>query len=330
MADFRLQVFYAVAKNLSFTKAAQELFISQPAVTRHINKLEDQYQVLLFERQGNKLKLTSAGQTMLRHSERILQEYQQLEYSMNLLHHDHVGQLRLGASTTIAQYVLPPYLVRFVRDFPHANISMLNGNSRFIEHELNEHNIDLGLVEGVIHSPLLSYTPFCHDELLVLASAHSSYARRLNTTAATTTKSSAPYGKASREASNDASSNASSPIVTISLEEFTQAPLVMRERGSGTLDTIEKCLHEQGINLADLNVCIYLGSTEAIKLFVQQSDSLCILSRFAVTEELRTGSLIELQVPSLHFARELSLVQAPGPQSPLVTRFLDFVLKEVQ
>ncbi len=329
MADFRLQVFYAVAKNLSFTKAAQELFISQPAVTRHINKLEDQYQVLLFERQGNKLKLTPAGQTMLRHSERILQEYQQLEYSMNLLHHDHVGQLRLGASTTIAQYVLPPYLVRFVRDFPHANISMLNGNSRLIELELNEHNIDVGLVEGVIHSPLLSYTPFCHDELLVLASAHSSYARRLSTTAATTT-SSALYGTASREASNDVSSDASHPIVTISLEEFTQAPLVMRERGSGTLDTIEKCLHEQGINLADLNVCIYLGSTEAIKLFVQQSDSLCILSRFAVTEELRTGSLIELQVPSLHFARELSLVQAPGPQSPLVTRFLDFVLKEVQ
>lgn len=334
MADFRLQVFYAVAKNLSFTKAAQELFISQPAVTRHINKLEDQYQVLLFERQGNKLKITPAGQTMLRHSERILQEYQQLEYSMDLLHHDHVGQLRLGASTTIAQYVLPPYLVRFVRDFPHANISMLNGNSRFIEHELNEHNIDVGLVEGVLHSPLLSYTPFCHDELLVLASAHSSYARRLSTPSATATTSSVPHGKASHDASNDASydvySDAPHPIVTISLEEFTQAPLVMRERGSGTLDTIEKCLHEQGINFADLNVCIYLGSTEAIKLFVQQSDSLCILSRFAVTEELRTGSLIELQVPSLHFARELSLVQAPGPQSPLVTRFLDFVLKEVQ
>ena len=104
----------------------------------------------------------------------------------------------------------------------------------------------------------------------------------------------------------------------------------MRERGSGTLDTIEKTLHNQGITLADLNVCIYLGSTEAIKLFVQQSDSLCILSRFAVTAELRAGSLIELQIPSLHFTRELSLVQAPGPQGPLVTRFLDFILKEMQ
>ena len=102
MADFRLQVFYTAAKNLSFTKAAQELYISQPAVTRHINALEEQYQVLLFERQGNKLELTPAGKLMMEHSERILQQYQQLEYAMHLFHQDHVGQLRLGASTTIA------------------------------------------------------------------------------------------------------------------------------------------------------------------------------------------------------------------------------------
>ena len=93
MADFRLQVFYTAAKNLSFTKAAQELYISQPAVTRHINALEEQYQVLLFERQGNKLELTPAGKLMMDHSERILQQYQQLEYAMHLFHQDHVPNL---------------------------------------------------------------------------------------------------------------------------------------------------------------------------------------------------------------------------------------------
>ena len=296
MADFRLQVFYTAAKNLSFTKAAQELYISQPAVTRHINALEEQYQVLLFERQGNKLELTPAGKLMMEHSERILQQYQQLEYAMHLFHQDHVGQLRLGASTTIAQYVLPPHLAQFIADFPHATVTMLNGNTRFIEHELSCHNIDLGLIEGVSRSPLFTYTPFQDDELLVLAAANSLYASAKNT-------------------NNN----------TLSLKEFCQAPLVLREHGSGTLEAIEKALHQQHITLGELNIRIYLGSTEAIKLFVKETDSLCILSKYAVTTELQNGTLRALQVENLCFKRQLCFVQAPGPLSPLVNRFIDFV-----
>lgn len=297
MADFRLQVFYTAAKNLSFTKAAQELYISQPAVTRHINALEEQYQVLLFERQGNKLELTPAGKLMMEHSERILQQYQQLEYAMHLFHQDHVGQLRLGASTTIAQYVLPPHLAQFIADFPHATVTMLNGNTRFIEHELSCHNIDLGLIEGVSRSPLFTYTPFQDDELLVLASANSRYA---------------------------------STNTSLSLQEFCRAPLVLREHGSGTLEAIEKALHQQHITLGELNVSIYLGSTEAIKLFVKETDCLCILSKYAVTTELQNGTLRALQVENLCFKRQLCFVQAPGPQSPLVNRFIDFVCKRAQ
>ncbi len=297
MSDFRLQVFYTAAKNLSFTKAAQELYISQPAVTRHINALEEQYQVLLFERQGNKLELTPAGKLMMEHSERILQQYQQLEYAMHLFHQDHVGQLRLGASTTIAQYVLPPHLAQFIADFPHATVTMLNGNTRFIEHELSCHNIDLGLIEGVSRSPLFTYTPFQDDELLVLASANSHY---------------------------------SSANTSLSLQEFCRAPLVLREHGSGTLEAIEKALHQQHITLGELNIRIYLGSTEAIKLFVKETDSLCILSKYAVTTELQNGTLRALQVENLCFKRQLCFVQAPGPLSPLVNRFIDFVCKRAQ
>ena len=297
MADFRLQVFYTAAKNLSFTKAAQELYISQPAVTRHINALEEQYQVLLFERQGNKVELTPAGKLMMEHSERILRQYQQLEYAMHLFHQDHVGQLRLGASTTIAQYVLPPHLAQFIADFPHATVTMLNGNTRFIEHELSCHNIDLGLIEGVSRSPLFTYTPFQADELLVLASANSHY---------------------------------SSANTSLSLQEFCRAPLVLREHGSGTLEAIEKALHQQHITLGELNVSIYLGSTEAIKLFVKETDCLCILSKYAVTTELQNGTLRALQIKDLSFKRQLCFVQAPGPQSPLVNRFIDFVCKRAQ
>lgn len=110
MSDFRLRVFSSVAKNLSFTKASQELFISQPAITKHIQELETMYQTRLFERMGNKILLTDAGRLLLEHCEKILEDYGRLEYEMNLLRNEHTGELRLGASTTIAQYVLPPLL----------------------------------------------------------------------------------------------------------------------------------------------------------------------------------------------------------------------------
>lgn len=107
MSDFRLRVFSSVAKNLSFTKASQELFISQPAITKHIQELETMYQTRLFERMGNKILLTDAGRLLLEHCEKILEDYGRLEYEMNLLRNEHTGELRLGASTTIAQYGFP-------------------------------------------------------------------------------------------------------------------------------------------------------------------------------------------------------------------------------
>ena len=174
---------------------------------------------------------------------------------------------------------------------------MLNGNTRFIEHELSCHNIDLGLIEGVSRSPLFTYTPFQDDELLVLASANSRYA---------------------------------STNTSLSLQEFCRAPLVLREHGSGTLEAIEKALHQQHITLGELNIRIYLGSTEAIKLFVKATDSLCILSKNAVNTELQNGTLRALQVKDLCLKRQLCFVQAPGPQSPLVNRFIDFVCKRAQ
>ena len=117
MSDFRLKVFQSVAKNLSFTKASQELFVSQPAITKHIQELETCYQTRLFERQGSKISLTEAGELLLKHSEKILDDYKQLEYEMHLLHDEYIGELKLGASTTIAPYILTiyPYPATIIR-----------------------------------------------------------------------------------------------------------------------------------------------------------------------------------------------------------------------
>ena len=296
MPYFRLQVFYSVAKNLSFTKAAQELFISQPAVTKHINALEDHYQVLLFERNRGKLALTLAGELMLHHAERILRDYNNLQYEMHLLHNEHVGQIRLGASTTIAQYVLPPYLASYVEEFPKTNISMIHGNSKFIEHSLEQRNIELGLIEGINRLPMFTYTPFLEDTLTILTSGNSKIA---------------PHG-------------------TLTVEEFKRHPLALREQGSGTLDAIEQSLLNQHIKISDLNISIYLGNTEAIKLFTEKTGGLCILSRNAVVNEVKQGLLRPIEVPGLTFSRSFCFVQAPGPEIPLVYHFMNYIKQQTQ
>lgn len=175
MSDFRLRVFSSVAKNLSFTKASQELFISQPAITKHIQELETMYQTRLFERMGNKILLTDAGRLLLEHCEKILEDYGRLEYEMNLLRNEHTGELRLGASTTIAQYVLPPLLARFIEKFPQVSLSLFSGNSSEVEKALQEHRIDLALVEGNTRQPNLKYTPFLQDELVAIVHTRSKW-----------------------------------------------------------------------------------------------------------------------------------------------------------
>src|ERR1700756_1895945 len=108
MLDFRLQVFYTVAKRLNFTKASVELYISQPAVTKHIKELEQTYKTSLFERSGNKkIALTQAGEMLVQYTDQLLNIYRELDYDMNLLLKKHIGLLRIGASTTVAQYIIP-------------------------------------------------------------------------------------------------------------------------------------------------------------------------------------------------------------------------------
>lgn len=253
--DFRLQVFVSVAKSLSFTKAAQELFVSQPAVTKHIRELESHYGVRLFERMGSRITLTDSGRTLLDHAQRILDDYNRLDYEMNLFRNGHTGHLRIGASTTIAQYVLPPYLSAFVRRFSQVSVTLLNDNSIGVENALRDHRINLGLVEGRNSQPNLHYSPFMDDELVLVAHAKSRWAK----------------------------------LDELTLEELRKAPLVLRENGSGTLDIIRTSLEQHGLKLSDMHVQMYLGSTETIKRFLETSDCLGIISIHAINRELASG-----------------------------------------
>lgn len=290
MSDFRLKVFQSVANNLSFTKASQELFVSQPAITKHIQKLETAYQTRLFDRQGNKISLTESGRLLLKHCERILDEYKRLEYEMHLLHNEYRGELRLGASSTIAQYVLPPLLASFIAKFPQIGLSLLSGNSREVETALQEHRIDLGLVEGVFRLPNLKYTPFLEDELVAVVHSR----------------------------------NRLSLPDEIIPRDLLNIPLVLRERGSGTLDVIERALLQHDIKLSSLQVLMYLGSTESIKLFLENSDCMGIVSIRSISKELAAGIFRVIEIKDMPMMRALNFVSLQGQEEGLSQVFMQF------
>lgn len=288
--DFRLRVFQSVAQNLSFTKASKELFISQPAISKHIQELEIQYKTPLFERAGSKIRLTEAGELLLLHAGQLLAGYRQLDFEMNLLTNHFSGRLSLGASTTIAQYVLPPVLSSFIRKFPDIHVSLMNGNSCEIEQALADGKITLGLVEGSSRQNSMHYVPFMKDELVVVAHVGSSLAR----------------------------------FDEITMQQLCTFPLVLRENGSGTLEVLESVLAVHHIKLSALNILIQLGSTESIKLFLENSDCLGIVSVRAVNKELINGTLKIIDVAGFSAERMFSFVELQGQNGGLEESFIRF------
>ena len=136
--DFRLKVFYTVANRLSFTKAAAELFITQPAISKHIQELEEKYKIKLFDRTGNKISLTQAGEVLLQHTNKIVEIYRDVDFDMSSLINQQRGLLRIGASTTISQYIIPPLLARFHQKLKDITVNLSNGNTEQIENALQK------------------------------------------------------------------------------------------------------------------------------------------------------------------------------------------------
>jgi len=294
--DFRLKVFHSVACNLSFTKASRELFISQPAISKHIHELEVQYKTPLFERTGSQIRLTRAGEFLFSHTHSLLASYRQLDFEMNLLTNNFLGDLHLGASTTISQYVLPPVLALFIKMFPDIHVSVLNGNSRDIELALRDGKITLGLVEGTTRQNTMHYIPFMKDELVVVTHVGSKLAA---------------YDE-------------------LTLEQLCALPVVLRENGSGTLEVLEGTLAKHQIKLSQLNVLLQLGSTESIKLFLENSDALGILSIRAVTRELMAGRLKVIEIEGFKAERTFSFVEPQGQNSGMEESFMRFASQHWQ
>jgi LysR family transcriptional regulator, transcriptional activator of the cysJI operon len=286
--DFRLKVFYTVALRLNFTKAATELYISQPAVSKHIQELEETYKTKLFERNGSKIILTPAGEILLKHTKNIFEIYREIDFDMSSFIKDRQGLLRLGSSTTISQYIISPVLARFHQKQQDIKVNLLNGNTEQIENALINKEIEIGIVEGQSKNQSIKYISFLKDELVLVC-------------------------------------NSKNPLVQqneISLNDLKSMKFITRERGSGTLEVIEYALKQVGVKLTDLQIEMQLGSTESIKSYLLNSDCFAFMSIHAVGKELKNNELIVLDVKELSIERYFYIITLLGKSDSLSELFI--------
>ncbi len=290
MADRRLQVFHAVAKHLSFTKAAEALFMTQPAVTFQIKQLEEHFNTRLFERGHGRISLTPAGGVVLEYAERILALSAELDIRLKEMTGEVAGLLLVGASTTIAEFLLPRVLGEFKSKYPKVLPRLVVANSESVESRVAEHTLDIGFIEAPSHLPSVASDVVCDDELQVIcAPSH-------------------PLGR----------------LKSVHPKQLVQYPFISRESGSGTREVTDRYLQKAGVEPDSLSVVMELGSPEALKGLVATGLGFGIMSRVTVASELALGRLVCVPLaPRLQ--RQLSVVYPKEKfRSQLVNTFAEY------
>ena len=277
LENFRLKVFRTVAEHLNFRKAAEHLFLTQPAITLQIKALEDDLGLRLFDRTANRVSLTSHGSLLLDYAKKIATLVSEVEQELGADDGKASGELSLGVSTTIAQYVLPRLLGAFLDEHPRVQFSLHSGNTSEIVELLLEDKISLGLIEGPARDRGIHTEPFMQDELVLIT----------------------PRAFGSDH---------------ISREQLMASNLLMREHGSGSRRVVEIALEKAGCRLKSFKKVMNLDSTEAIKSAVEAGLGIGFVSRWAISKELELGALKVAAVAGLKVARDFSLISRTGPE----------------
>jgi len=260
MADRRLQVFHTVAKMLSFTKAAESLHMTQPAVTFQVRQLEEHFNTRLFDRTHNRISLTDAGNRVFEYADRIFELYGEMENGVRELTGEISGALTIGASTTIADYMLPTLLGDFNTRYPEVAIHLKVSNSDGIVSMVESNAIDLGVVESPVGNKNLVVETCKQDQLVAIVPPGHPLARQQQ----------------------------------IHFSALLDYPFICREEGSGTRDVINGYLDGLPDCAAGLKVSMELGSPEAVKGAVEAGMGVSVVSKATVQKELQLGTLVTL------------------------------------
>lgn len=270
-----LRVFAAVASQGSLTAAARSLRVSQPAVSKQLSELEAALGVSLLDRLPRGAVLSEAGEVLRRHAITIFAAERAAELELEELRGLSSGALSIGASTTIGNYLLPPLLAAFSRQYPRIQLDVEINNTHHIQAQVLEGRLDFGLTEGLVSSTSVEAEVVAHDEIVLIS----------------TPRGGLPKGP------------------SLSSAELCNYPVIFREIGSGTRDVAEAALRAKGL---DLKPMMSLGGTEAVKNAVASGLGLAFVSRLAIELELATKHLLVLKVPGLEIRRDLHLITLKG------------------
>lgn len=292
MEDYKLRVFCTVVETGSFSKASEVIHLTQPAISLQIQAMEEIYEARLFDRSGNALNLTPAGEIVYRHAKEILAMYAETRKHVGEITGAIKGSLSIGASTTIGNYILPPIISAFKKKTPRVNISLTVSNTKIISDKLNAGELDMGLVGGDVSKQRFTVDTLISDELIVIMSPGHPWAERRD----------------------------------VSCLELIKEPLILREEGSGTRLFILKRMEEHGIQPDDLNISLTLGCTESIKNAVEEGVGISIISSRAAQSSIKFGLLKAITFKDLKFHRTFSII---SPKRNYIThtakQFLSFL-----
>ena len=294
--ESRLKIFHTVAQLKSFTKAAQVLNLTQPAITFQIKNLEDHFQTRLFYRDANKISLTPSGKVFFRHVKNILNEYETAKKEIAKVSGKIRGEIRIGIASLLGKYLLPKLIGHFKNEHSLIEISMLVGNSGKLIQELKEHALDLVIVSEPISALHFVVRPFLDDELVAIINPLHKWAQR----------------------------------EFIELDDLLTESFVDREEGSGTREVYKNFLSTRNISLKNLNIIMTMGGSEAVKSAIESGVAYGIVSNMAVHREIEMGLLKQVKIKDVVLKRKFLIVYPPKQYNRhLITTFLDFISQKV-
>lgn len=286
----QLIIFVSVFKNKSFSKASDEVQLTQPTISNHIRALEDELDCKLFDRSKKTIVPTKEAEVLYGHSVDIIEKADTIKDALGQLKKELTGKLVIGASTIPGVYLMPRVMTEFQKKYPSISFQILISDSRGIVESITRHELLLGIVGAKLGHEQINYTPFVEDELIVV----------------------------------------SSPSLvkdgTMTLKELVKMPMVLREEGSGTRRETEKFLEGRGVSLDDLRVNSIFGSTDAVKQAVKAGLGVSILSRYSVADELEHNILEEIKLTDIQMKRRFYVVTHKKRTLP---RAYDMFLKHI-
>ena len=291
----QLEIFSKVAELKSFSKAAQEMCLTQPTISQHMSSLESYLGTKLFDRLGKEVALTKAGEVLYRYAKQITALRREALQAIGHFLGKKSGHLTLGASTIPGEYILPPLLGQFKKQYPEIRTTLRIGDTEEIVDELLNNKIELGIIGAKITHSRLKYTPFVEDELIVAVPKGHRWWRK----------------------------------TSVGVQDLTDEPFIMREAGSGTRISMEKRLHELGIATDSLNIIAEVGSTTAVKQAIKAHLGISLISERAVEEEINLKLLKKIPIKKVKFTRTFFIIQdKKRTASPLCKALIQFLSKQ--